>query len=276
MRSLLRFLLLHHVLILFLLFEIFSVTILLTSNSYQEAKFYQKSQQMNYMWLLRKASFNDYLSLRRENKKLAEENNRLYNLLRSSFKVAYIDSTFRGDTVNPRQYLYISSRVINNSVNKKYNYITLDKGKLNGIEPEMAVVCSEGIVGIVQTVSDNFCVVLSVLNQRFGVNAKIKSTGYFGPLSWKGTSAEKAILEDIPHHVTIVKGDTILTSGYGTIFPENCMIGIISNYKLKGGNYYEITVELATDFQRLSQVQIIKNVFKKETETLEETAINEF
>lgn len=276
MRSLLRFILLHHVLILFLSFEIFSITILLSSNSFQEAKFYQKSQKMNYKWLLRKASFNDYVSLRKENKKLTEENNRLYNLLRSSFKVAYIDSTFRGDTINPHQYLYISSRVINNSVNKKYNYITLDKGSLHGIEPEMAVVCNEGIVGIVQTVSENFCVVLPLINSRFGVNAKIKSSGYFGPLSWKGNSPEKAILEDIPHHVLVVKGDTILTSGFGTIFPENVMIGVISNFKLKGGNYYEITVDLSTDFQRLSQVQIIKNVFKKETETLEETAINEF
>jgi rod shape-determining protein MreC len=275
MRSLLRFILIYHVLVLFLLFEIFSITLLLTTNSYQEARYYEAAQKLNYKWSTRVAVLDDYLSLHKENRRLSEENNRLYNMLKSSFKIAYVDSTFRGDTINPRQYFYTSARVINNSVNKKFNYITLDKGKLHGIEPEMAVICNEGIVGFVKTVSDNFCVVLSVLNPRFGVNAKIKSSGYYGPLRWKGISAEKAILEDIPHHVTLVKGDTILTSGYGSIFPENCMIGVILGYKLKGGNYYEITVKLSTDFQRLNQVQIIKNEFKKETETLEESAINE-
>lgn len=153
--------------------------------------------------------------------------------------------------------------------------MTLDKGSNHGIELEMAVICDEGIVGMVQSVSDNFCVVLSLLNPRFGVSAKIKSSGFYGPLSWKETSADNALLEDIPHHATIVRGDTILTSGYGSIFPENCVIGVISNYKLKGGNYYEITVKLSPDFQRLNQVQVIRNEFRNEIITLEQNAVNE-
>ena len=275
MRNLLRFIFQYHVLILFILFEIFSITLLITTGSYQEARFYQAGQRLNHALSYKIVNTRGYLSLYKENKRLAEENNRLYNLLKSSYKVSYIDSTFRGDTISPRYYRYISARVINNSVNRKYNYITLDKGKNHGIEPEMAVICDKGIVGMVQTVSDNFCVVLSLLNPRFGVSAKIKSSGFYGPLSWKETSSDKAILEDIPHHATIVNGDTILTSGYGSIFPENYCIGVISNYKLKGGNYYEITVKLSTDFQRLNHVQVIRNEFRKETVTLEQTAINE-
>ena len=275
MRNLLRFIIQYHALILFLLFEIFSITLLIVTGSYQDARFYQAGQRLKYTLSYKIENKRDYLSLYKENKRLAEENNHLYNLLRSSYKVSYIDSSFRGDTLSPRYYRYISARVINNSVNKKYNYITLDKGSNHGIEPEMAVICNEGIVGMVKTVSDNFCVVLSLLNPRFGVSAKIKSSGFYGPLSWKETSSDKAVMEDIPHHARIVKGDTILTSGYGSIFPENYPIGVISNYKLKGGNYYEITVKLSTDFQRLNQVQVIRNEFRKEIITLEETAANE-
>jgi rod shape-determining protein MreC len=275
MRNLLRFIFQYRVLILFIIFEIFSFVLIITTGSYQEARFYHAGQHLTNNLSVRFENIRDYLSLYKENRRLTEENTRLYNLLKSSYKISYIDSSFVGDTVNPRQYRYISARVINNSVNKKYNYITLNKGSKHGIEPEMAVICDEGIVGMVRTASDNFCVVLSLLNPRFGVSAKIKNSGFYGPLSWKETSPDKAVMEDIPHHAKINIGDTILTSGYGGIFPEDCMIGVISKYKLKGGNYYEITVKLATDFQRLNQVQVIRNKFMNETRMLEESAINE-
>jgi rod shape-determining protein MreC len=272
MRNLLRFIFQYRVLILFIIFEIFSFVLLVTTGSYQEARFYHAGQQLGYSLSNKFENIRDYLSLYKENRRLAEENTRLYNLLKSSYKTSYIDSSFAGDMFNTRHYRYIGARVVNNSVNKKYNYITLDKGSNQGIEPEMAVICDEGIVGMVKTVSDNFCVVLSLLNPRFGVSAKIKNSGFYGPLSWKETSADKAILEDIPHHALINIGDTILTSGYGSIFPENCMIGVISKYKLKGGNYFEITVKLATDFQRLSQVQIIRDEFRNEQINLEQSS----
>jgi rod shape-determining protein MreC len=275
MRNLFRFILKYHVLILFILFEIFSITLLVTTGSYHEAKFYQAGQRLNNIFSYKLENIRDYLSLYKENKRLAAENIRLYNLLKSSYKISYVDSAFRGDTISPRYYRYISARVVNNSVNRKFNYITLDKGRNHGVEPEMGVICDEGIVGMVKSVSDNFCVALSLLNPRFGVSAKIGSSGFYGPLSWKETSTDKALLEDIPQHVSIIIGDTIFTSGFGSIFPEDCVIGVISDYKLKGGNYYEITVKLSAEFQRLNHVQVIRNEFRKETMNLEQTAENE-
>jgi rod shape-determining protein MreC len=275
MRNLLRLIYQYRALILFIIFEIFSFVLIIVTGSYQEARFYHAGQKLNNAFSSKFQNTRDYLSLYKENRRLAEENTRLYNLLKSSYRISYVDSTFADASIGVRQYKYIGARVINNSVNKKYNYITLDKGSNQGIEPEMAVICDEGIVGMVKTVSDNFCVALSLLNPRFGVSAKIKNSGFYGPLSWKETSPDKAIMEDIPHHAVINIGDTILTSGYGSIFPENCMIGVISKFKLKGGNYYEITVDLATDFQRLNQVQIIRNEFRTETITLEQSSANE-
>jgi len=211
----------------------------------------------------------DYLSLRDENRILAEENARLYNRLGSSFARVAADSVYMGDSIQPRKFLYLTARVVNNTVNKQFNYLTLDKGSLSGIKPEMAVIGSEGIVGIVKSVSDNYASVLSALNRDFIVSAKIQKNGYFGPLKWNGNSADYATLVDIPHHVKIETGDTIVTSGFGGVFPEGYHIGTISDFRLKGGNYYEIRVKLSTDFRKLNYVQVIKNYALNEIDSLE-------
>jgi rod shape-determining protein MreC len=174
-----------------------------------------------------------------------------------------------GDSLAQRKYMYMTTRVINNTVNKQYNFITLDRGSEGGMKPDMAVVSTDGIVGVVKSVSENYSSVLSVLNRDFNVSAKIKKNGYFGPLSWGGTSAHYATLVDIPHHVKIAEGDTIVTSGFGGVFPEGIMIGIISNFKLKGGNYYEIKVQLSNDFRKLDYVKVIRNYAKSEIDSLE-------
>jgi len=211
----------------------------------------------------------DYFSLRNENRKLAEENARLYNRLESSFTRIETDTDLIGDSLSSRTYHYLTARVINNSVNKQFNYLTLDKGKTSGIQPEMAVIGSEGIVGIVKSVSDNYASVLSALNRDFTVSAKIQKNGYFGPMRWNGNHPEYATLVDIPHHVKIEAGDTVVTSGFGGVFPEVYHIGVISEFRLKGGNYYEIRVKLSTDFRKLSFVQIIQNLTRNEIDSLE-------
>lgn len=269
MRNLLRFIVQHHFLILFLLIESFSLFLLFSANPYQRVKFYSASHKVSGRISNRVENIKDYFSLYRENRKLSEENARLYNHLKSSFRVVGSDTIYAGDSITPRNYLYFTARVINNSVNKQYNYITLDRGSMGGINSEMAVISSDGIVGVVKSVTDNYAAVLSVLNRDFIISAKIKNNGYFGPLSWDGNSTEKVTLVDIPHHVKVSKGDTIVTSGFGGVFPEGFLIGTIDNFRLKGGNYYEISVRLSTDFRKLNYVQVIQNFARQETDSLE-------
>lgn len=269
MRNLLRFVIQHHFLILFLLIESFSLFLLFSANPYQKVLFYSASHKLSGRISTRIENTKDYFSLHGENRKLAEENANLYNRLKSSFSPTIADSTYAGNAQNPRKFLYLTTRVINNTVNKQYNYITLDKGSQGGIGPDMAVINSDGIVGIVKSVSDKYASVISVLNRDFTVSAKIKKNGYFGPLSWDGNSSEKATLVDIPHHVKISEGDTIVTSGFGGVFPEGYMIGIIDNFRLKGGNYYEISIKLSNDFRKLNYVQVIQNFAKQEIDSIE-------
>jgi rod shape-determining protein MreC len=215
------------------------------------------------------SNIRDYFTLHNENRKLAEENAMLYNTLRSSYTITINNAANSSDTVTRRKYLYITSRVINNAVNKQYNYITLDRGSEGGVKPDMAVISNEGVVGIVKSVSPHYSSVLSMLNLDFNVSAKIKKNGYFGPLSWNGNSSNFAILVDIPHHVKINEGDTIVTSGFGGVFPEGILIGTIDNFKLKGGNYYEIKVRLSNDFRKMDYVKVIQNYARNEIDSLE-------
>jgi rod shape-determining protein MreC len=272
MRNLLRFIVRHHFIILFILFETIAFFLLFKYNTFHKAKIVTLSNSVRGGFSRGFVNIKEYLSLREENRKLIEENNKLYNLLRSSYRITSFESLNVNDSVYKRKYIYTDAKVINNSTNKQYNYITLNKGKSHGIEQDMAVLSNDGIVGIVKDVTDNYSSVISLLNRNFKVNAKIKRTGYFGPLLWTGKGHSKAILTDIPHHVQILIGDTVVTSGYSAIFPEGYMIGITSDYKLKGGNYYEITVDLATDFKNLSSVQVVKNLYREEQIELEKSA----
>jgi len=268
MKNLFRFIIQHHFLILFLVIEFFSLFLLFSANPYQKVAFYNASHKISGKASLRMSNIRDYFSLHYENRKLAEENATLYNNLRSSY-IFTAGAAGKSDSLVARKFEYLTTRVINNTVNKQNNYITLDRGSEGGIDRDMAVISSDGIVGIVKSVSSHYASVLSVLNRDFNVSAKIKKNGYFGPLSWNGSSSYFATLVDIPHHVKISKGDTIVTSGFGGVFPEGFLIGTIDDFKLKGGNYYEIRVRLSNDYRKLDFVQVIRNYAKVEIDSLE-------
>ena len=160
--------------------------------------------------------------------------------------------------------------MINNSTNKRNNYLTLNKGKLDGVKPEMGVISSDGVVGIVKDVSDHYCSVMSLCNKDFHTSAKLKKNNYFGNLSWEGGNPSKAVVIEIPKHVPLVKGDTLVTTIYSGIFPEGIKIGTIDNFEIKAGeNFYTSVVNLSTNFYNLSYVYIVNNIFKGEQKKLE-------
>lgn len=272
MRNLFRFIIQHHFLILFLVIETFSLFLLFNANPYQRVVFYNASHKLTGRLSMRMSNISDYFSLHNENRKLAEENTMLYNNLRESYVFMRNDSSVESTADGRKQYYFLAARVINNMVNKQHNYLTLDRGSEQGVLPDMAVASTDGIVGVVKSVSKNYASVLSVLNIDFTVSAKIKKNGYFGPLSWNGNSSNHVTLVDIPHHVIISEGDTIVTSGYGGVFPEGLLIGTIDRFRLKGGNYYEIRVKLSNDFRKLDHVKVIQNISKSEIDSLENAA----
>jgi rod shape-determining protein MreC len=163
------------------------------------------------------------------------------------------------------------AKVVNNSTNRRSNYLTLDRGSLQGVKPEMGVISPDGIVGIVKDVSEHYCSVISFLHKDSRISARVKKNGFIGSMVWEGYDARTGSLKDIAKHVKLAVGDTIVTSSFSAIFPEGVMIGKIGKLNSNTGvNFQEIDVRLSTPFSSLSHVYIVDNVMKEEQQQLEQ------
>lgn len=269
MRSLIRYLLRNHAFVLFVLLEIMALTMVFTFNSFQKATYLNSANKVTGSVYNAFQSVTGYIGLTRINRELSEENARLRTQLENhQLRIAEFDSvtTHLSDSL----YKFIPALVINNSVNRPFNYITLNKGRKHGIMPDQGIICAGGIVGIVAQVSESYAMGLSVLNRRWSVSAKIKKNGYYGSLVWQENSYRFASLTEIPLHVDVAFGDTIVTSGYSSVFPEGILIGTISGFtRPEGENYYDIQVELSVDYKSLSHVEVVQNFKQQEIHELE-------
>lgn len=271
MGNVLRFILNNLFVILFVLLEIFSVYLVKNNNSFQRSSFMNVFNGFKNRIHNETFSFRRYLNLNEVNYNLVQENKELRNYLKKNYKTSLSEFITIDDSVTNKWYDYEEVKIINNSTNKQHNYITLNKGSAQGIEPEMGVISSKGVVGIVHSVSKNFSTVISVLNSDFRLSAKLKRNDYFGSLTWDGADYRYATLKEIPYHVELFKGDTIVTSGFSPIFPEGILVGTIDNFNVKDGNFYTIQVRLSNDFKQLSNVYAINNLFKEEQLELEKS-----
>jgi rod shape-determining protein MreC len=275
MNSLIRFVEKYHFLLLFLVLEIFSLWLLSRHTYYQRSKFENITRAFSGYTSSKVDAAHQYLSLSNANKVLAEENLELRNQLARLTARYEIISTQIGDTIVDSQYVFIPAKTINNSINKQYNYITLNVGSKHGIEREMGVVSSNGIVGIVAGVSENYSTVISLLNVDLKISAKLKKSHHFGSLYWDGANYRKVILSDIPQHVQISVGDTIITSGFSSIFPADIKLGVIESFDSRGSNFHTIKVHLFKDFKQLNNVWVVRNNHENERQILEETLTNQ-
>lgn len=267
MRSLLNFIVKYNNLIIFLILEGISIFLLATGNNYQNTHFVLGVRRITSGIDAKISNTRSYLGLREVNRTLAAENIALKNRLSQITKAESPHFFSVNDSVYNQQYQHTSAEVIQNSINRQKNFFTIDKGKRQGINPDMAVISNDGVAGVIVGSSDNFSVAMSLLNLDFKLSARLKTNDYFGSLTWDGKNPHQAVLNDIPLHVSVNIGDTIETTGYSAIFPEGIMIGTVSNFKKTGGDFYKITVSLLTDFRKLHFVDIIGNM--KKTEQLE-------
>ena len=176
----------------------------------------------------------------------------------------------RNLSTNRQHYSYIPAKVINNSTDRQDNYLTINRGMLQGVMPEMAVISSSGIVGIVKDVSKNYASVLSVLHQNSSISAKLSESGYIGSLVWNGRDPKVAQLMDIPNHVQLAEGMLIQTSGFSAMFPAGINIGKVKAFDVKDGdNFYSIDVDLLTDMNNVSVVYVVDNLMRMEQVELE-------
>jgi rod shape-determining protein MreC len=270
MRNLILFVWKHSFLFLFLLLETICIYLVVRNNNFQRAGFVNSANQVSANVLKTEKNIEDYFYLKNENENLAKENAELRSLSILSFSKLVNDQYTVNDTVFNQKYTYTSCKVVNNSINRRNNYLTLNKGTKQGIRHDMAVITSTGVVGVVKDVSENFCTVMSLLHSKSTISSKIKKNGFFGPLTWNGENFSYATLNDIPSHVQLLKGDTIVTSAYSLAFPENIMIGTVESFERKSGEFFfTVKIKLSTDFKKLSYVYVVNNLQKLEQEELE-------
>lgn len=214
-----------------------------------------------------------YMHLKQDNERLIKEIAELKNNLPENF---IVNDSLHLDT-SKMIYKFLPAHVIKNTVNFDNNFLTIDKGKKDGVRIDDGVVCADGIVGVVVNVSKNYSVILSVLNTMSGVNVKLARTGHWGTIKWDGKNYRYVVLEGIPNHIKIMKGDTVLTSAYSSIFPENIEVGTIDTfYRNEEDNFYNIKVLLSTDFKKVNNVLIISNLRRNEQQNLQNETLKHF
>jgi rod shape-determining protein MreC len=271
MRNLLLFLTRNYYIILFLTLETLSIFFVIQNNHFQRAHFLNSSNAISGTIFETYSGITDYFGLKETNDKLALENVALRNELRHVFTPGTAAGSYTvKDSIHKQQYLFLAAKVVNNSTNRQKNYLTLNAGKNQGVTNESAVICSEGIVGIVRDVSDNFSSVMSVLHENSRIPVTIKKFGENGILTWNGDDEAHAQIERVPSHLDIHNGDTVVTSSYSSIFPEGVMVGTIDSFeKIAGNTFFDVTLKLSTDFSKLKYVNVANNLMKDEQVTLE-------
>jgi len=270
MRNLLSFIWKNNFILLFLLLELISAGLIVQNNRFHKASFLNSANSLSGGILQWQSNLTGYLGLKEENETLLQENERLHSQSILAFTKYTKKEFIHNDTIYNQRYTYLNAEVINNSIFRRNNYLTLNKGYAQGVGPEMGVVSSNGVVGMVKDVSEYFCTVLSVLHKNSRTSARIKGQEYFGSLIWDGMDFKYGTLTEIPSHVILTKGSLITTSGYSAVFPDGIPIAKIVDYEvLPGDNSYTIRVKFTEDYSNLSHVYVIRNLLREEQVNLE-------
>ena len=235
-----------------------SVALTIQTHNYHNDKFISSANFITGKVYTFRNNITDYFSLGKENEDLLEENLMLRKKL-DQFKEVIVFEKL-DSTALPNKYEYFTARVINNNYSKTKNQLTLDKGRTDSITIDLGVISSKGLVGIVSDVSENYSTVQSILNTKSRINAKLKKSSHFGSLIWNTKDPNVVQLIDIPRLAQLEKGDTIITGGRSTIFPEGILIGTVKDFHLDNDdNYYYVNVDLFNDMTSLENVYLIEN-----------------
>ncbi|WP_195350784.1 rod shape-determining protein MreC [Bacteroides nordii] len=275
MRNLLNFLLKYNYWFLFILLEVICFVLLFRFNNYQQSVYFTSANVVTGKVYEVSGSVSSYFHLKSVNEDLLDRNMLLEQQianLENALRERQVDSVIVNSIRNldNKDYQIFKAHVIRNSLNQADNYITLDKGSSSGIRPEMGVVDGNGVVGIVYKTSPNYSLVISVLNSKSSISCKIVGSEYFGYLKWEHGDSRYAYLKDLPRHAEFNLGDTVVTSGYSTVFPAGVMVGTVDDMSdSNDGLSYLLKIKLATDFGKLGDVRVIARTGQMEQQELE-------
>lgn len=276
MQNLIRFFIRFHYLFLFLFLQVFALAIYIQSHYYQKATFINSANAVTGNMYEAVSNVENYFHLSEENKRLITDNARLESLNKFSVLKMQDDYVLMNDTLYQQQYIFSNAQVINASIHRKNNYLTINKGKGNGVFPDQAVIGPLGVVGITKDVSEHFATVVPIINSKYNLDVQIRRNKQIGTVSWnnqEGLDAYSAHIIDIPITAEVIVGDTLETSGYSKKYPKGVLVGIVKEVsELPGTSSLKVVLDLFTNYGQVNNVLVVKNLMREEWETLE----NEF
>ncbi|MDE6237633.1 MAG: rod shape-determining protein MreC [Muribaculaceae bacterium] len=275
MKNLLQFIIKYSAWFVFSFYVIISLILLVTGNNYQRSVYLTSANVVTGSIYEGASQVTGYFHLKSINEDLQANNallqNEVLNLKNqlAQYKVLSADSLL--PFKYPDRFGYVAAAVINNNTAHQKNFFTIDKGALDGLKSGMGVVDHNGITGIVNVTGPHMSRIISLLNEDQHFSVKLKDTEFVGSLTWKGGDPTIAYAEELPRHATYEIGDTIVTSGYSTTFPEGIPVGmVLARVKSGDDSFFTLKVKLASDFRSLSTVRVIKDIYKTEIDSLSE------
>lgn len=263
MRTLLQFLAKYSILLLFLFLEAVAFVLIVRHNNFQQSAVFSSTNALVASVYQAQNAVLSYLNLRTQNEELAQENIILRNYitkLENDLEKQQEGNRYSLYFYSDKNLSYRSAKVIHSSTRLQRNYLTLNKGARDGVHKDMGVINSDGVVGIVSAVSGRYALVIPVLNPLLNISCKLQKNDYVATLNWNGVDYRYAQLNDVARHIEVAVGDTVLTSGYSNVFPENIPVGVVSQAILTENDaYYNIQVELFVDFGNLNYVSVIED-----------------
>lgn len=265
--------------LVFLLLEIVSAVLLFRYNSYQGSVWFSSANEVAGIVYDATSKLEAFFGLSSLNQQLTQRNlyleHRVTALEEQLRDVHAAADTASGQLRMLAQYQLIPAKVVDNSINKPENFITINRGSADGVRKDMGVACGNGVVGIVYLVGEHYSVVISALNDKSNISCSLQGRDYFGYLHWSGGASDVAYIDDIPRHAKFALGDTVVTSGYSAVFPKGILVGRVKHvYNSPDGLSYRLQVQLSTDFSRVRDVCVINDKSIGERMQLQQAALD--
>ncbi len=272
MNNLLNFFVKHSAWFIFAIYVILSLVLLFKDNPYQQSVYLTSANSVSAAVYKAFNGVTSYFHLRDINESLQERNAALeMELIELRNQMSELELLSPDSLHQPalQQYTFVMAQVISNSIAQPNNYITINRGHMDGIRPEMGVIDQNGVVGIVNVVGPHASRVISLLNPHVRLSCKLRSSNFYGSLVWDGKSPQYAVLEELPKHVKYHTGDTIVTSGYSAVFPPGIIVGTIQGIaRGTTDSFVSLRIKLTTNFSQLSSVRVITNSMKEQIDAL--------
>ena len=272
MNNLLNFFVKHSAWFIFAIYVILSLVLLFKDNPYQQSVYLTSANRVSAAVYKAFNGVTSYFHLRDINESLQERNAALeMELIELRNQMADMALASPDSLHQPalKQYSFVMAQVISNSIANPNNYITINRGYLDGVNPEMGVIDQNGVVGIVNVAGPHAARVISLLNPHMRLSCKLRDSGFYGSLVWDGKSPQFAVLEELPKHITYHKGDTIVTSGYSAVFPEGIIVGTVDGLaRGMTDSFVSLRIRLTTNFSQLSSVRVITNSMKDQIDAM--------